>query len=263
MMGNTPKFNRPPVIETAIGVSFKPLPSWYTPQFGLYWAQIRKDYSRSEIQPPLPLEKEMFGESAREFTLMLGRQVERCWYIDDDNGWLLQIQNSRFLSNWRRQPNGVYPSYQRFSKKFFSEWERFNTFLDSEEIERPNPEQVEVSYVNHIDVDSDMAKLRCVFPDLAGLDRDRAFLSNMEAVSFNAVHVIGDNRGRLYFRLDPVVRHADAKTVMQLSITANVLVASNEDEALTEAIDLGHTWVVCGFADFTSDKKHQEWERTC
>lgn len=261
-MGDTPKFDHPPVIETALGVSFRPIAAWQTPQFGLYWTQIRKDYSRSEVQPPLPLEKERFGESSREFTLMLGRPVERCWFIDDANGWLLQVQNSRFISNWRKQPEGAYPSYENFSSKFYAEWGRFNEFLDSEKIERPEPEQIDVSYVNHIEVDPNMANLQAVFPDLSGLNRERPFLSDVTAVSFNAVHVIGNNRGRVYFRLDPVVRHADVKAVMQLTITANVLIASNNQEGLVDALNLGHTWVVCGFTDFTSEAMHKEWGRT-
>ena len=56
----TPKFKRPPVAETLLGVQFAPLRSFSIPHFGLYWARIRSDYPDQEMKPPLGPEVEEF-----------------------------------------------------------------------------------------------------------------------------------------------------------------------------------------------------------
>lgn len=259
MTQKLPKFKNPPVIETVLGVEFKPLLGWQLPHFGLYWNRIRSNYQQFSVQPPLPETVEKFGPERNTITISLSPQSSaRCWFFDKNNTWLLQIQNSRFLSNWKKSGTS-YPRYKAFYERFDREWKRFNEFLESEHLGEPELLQTEVSYINHLEVDTSFDKLSKIFPVWAGFKKKKEFLPSLEAVTFNTIFVIPENRGRLYITMQPVVRHADIKSVLQLSVTAKVRIASNREWGT--AIALAHEWVVRGFTDFTSEEMHRIWER--
>ncbi|MGI8640407.1 MAG: TIGR04255 family protein [Pyrinomonadaceae bacterium] len=260
MTKGLPKFNNPPVIETVLGVEFKPLQSWQIPHFGLFWNRIRSNYQRFAVQPPLPGQVEKFGNEQNTLTISLNKSPEaRCWFFDDNGNWLLQIQNNRFISNWKRA-SPSYPNYKGFNERFEREWNRFNEFLNTEKLGQLHLLQCEVSYINHIEVNINFDDLGDIFPIWGEINKE-GFLPKPEAVGFNTAYVIPENRGRLYVAMQPVVRHSDFKAVIQLAITAKVKIASDNNNGMIEALKLAHEWVVCGFTDFTSDKMHEVWQR--
>jgi hypothetical protein len=73
---------------------------------------------------------------------------------------------------------------------------------------------------------------------------------------------MGDKKGRLHVNLQPVVRLDDRRPVLQLSLTARGTPESSRIEDILAWFDLGHEWVVSGFADFTKAALHDLWERT-
>lgn len=253
-----PKYNNPPVIETVVGVEFEPIHSWQIPHFGLFWNRIRSNYQRFSVQPPLPEQVEKFGNERNTLTISLNPHPNaRCWFFDKNGNWLLQLQNNRFLSNWKRIGSS-YPDYKGFYERFEKEWNRYKEFLTAEKLEQPKLLQCEVSYINHIEVDINFDDLGEIFPVWAGFEKD-GFLPMPEAIAINTVYIIPENQGRLYIAMQPVVRNSDIKTVIQLSVNAKVKIASNQE--MKEAIDLAHNWVVSGFTDFTSDKMHKFWQK--
>jgi uncharacterized protein (TIGR04255 family) len=261
MKEKLPKFDNPPVVETVLGVEFEPLHLWQIPHFGLFWNKIRSEYQQFSVQAPLPQQVERFGSEANTFTINLAPQPQaRCWFFDSSNSWLLQIQNSRFISNWK-QNHSSYPNYDGFYERFEKEWNNLNAFLSEEGLGTPKLLQCDVSYINHVEVgdDFDFDNLGEIFPAWAGLKKD-GFLPQPDAIAINSVYAIPENLGRLYIEMQPVIRQSDFKTTLQLSVTAKVKIASNEK--LKESIDLAHQWVIEGFTDFTSDKNHKIWQRT-
>ena len=258
MSQNLPKYDNPPVIETVLGVEFEPLHLWQIPHFGLFWSKIRSDYQNFSVQPPLPQQVERFGNERNTFTINLTPQPQpRCWFFDSTNSWLLQIQNSRFISNWK-QNHSTYPNYEGFYGRFENEWSKFKEFLSSENMGELKLLQCEVSYINHVEIEDSFDNLSEIFPVWAGLKKD-GFLPNPEAVVINTVYVIPENLGRLYIEMQPIIRQTDFKAALQLSVTAKVKTASNEE--LKESLDLAHNWVIESFTDFTSDKIHKIWQR--
>jgi uncharacterized protein (TIGR04255 family) len=256
-----PKFSKPPVIETVLGIAFKPIMAFQIPHFGLFWDRIRTDYKKFSVLPPLPEEQLPNGRIAGGITFNLLTVPQfRCWFFNDEQGWLLQVQNSRFVSNWRKTPDGPYPTFSRFEKRFEKDWDRFQTFLKEMEMEAPMPNVAEVSYINHIDIDSQYNTLSDVFLMLSG--RNTEFLPAPAAVSLNTIYPINDDGGILQISSEPVVRRSDAKEVLQLTVTAKTRIASNDKDSVLKALGLGHEWVVRGFTDFTTDEMHKKWGRT-
>lgn len=263
-----PEFDNPPVIETALGVEFAPLSKWAIPHFGLYWAEIKNEYPHFEVQPPIASQIEKLGKPAKSPPLvtfeLISQPTVRCWFIHKSHTRLLQIQNDRFVHNWRKVgPAANYPHYESIRPIFAEEWNRFCGFLETWGIGVPDVKQCEVTYVNHIDVGQGwktLADLPDVMGTRIGASTDN-FLPPPETVNLVASYGMPAEQGRLHVQLLPVIRHADAAESLQLTIIARGRPASSAIADLLQWLDLGREWVVRGFADFTSGTIQGLWQR--
>jgi uncharacterized protein (TIGR04255 family) len=264
-----PKFDHPPVYETVLGVQFNPLKDFSIPHYGLYWALIRGNYPKYEVHPPLNPAVERFDVGSRKDT-KTGIEVVavpdiRTWFLNNDGTILLQVQKDRFLQNWRKMQDGdVYPHYDQLKPKFFQEWRMFCQFLEDTGIERPDVNQCEVTYVNHIDVglgSRRYGELQKIISCWSGKYSGN-FLSDPESVNFTSRYLLPENKGRLHVTLQPAIRRRDAKEILRLNLTVRGRPNSSETDDISEWLDLGHDWVVRGFADITSGEMHKIWGRT-
>ncbi|MGH7825503.1 MAG: TIGR04255 family protein [Candidatus Binatia bacterium] len=264
-----PKFERPPVYETVLGVQFNPLNGFSVPHYGLYWANIRESYPKYEVHPPLSPAVEEFGSGAWK-EAKTGIEVVpvpdvRTWFLNKEGTILLQVQKDRFLQNWRKvQDSDVYPHYDQLRPKFSEEWQRFCRFLEEVGIESPDVNQCEVTYVNHIDVDlgpKSSVDLHKVITCWSG-KRSGNFLPEQESVSFNSRYLLPEKKGRLHVAMQPVIRRRDAKEILRLNLTVRGKPNSSELNDIVEWLNLGHDWAVRGFADITTPEMHQIWGRT-
>ena len=56
----------------------------------------------------------------------------RRWFIHKSETRLLQVQNDRFIHNWRKVgPADEYPHYETIRPIFLTEWTRFYGFLEA------------------------------------------------------------------------------------------------------------------------------------
>ncbi len=268
MQRDLPDYDNPPIIETALGVEFDPLALWEIPHFGLFWHEIKDDYPKSSVMPPLPSQRERFGAKTRqpsqvEVELLLRPEV-RCWFSNESQTELIQVQNDRLVLNWRKvTDNNVYPHYENTRPKFEREWGRFCEFVTSQKIGLPDVKQCEVTYVNHIEQGEGwetLADLAGILPCWVGASSE-GFLPTPEAIALNAKYLMPQDQGRLYIKLQTAIRHTDAKEILQLTLTARGQPASSDTTSILQWLDLGHEWVVRGFTDFTSAKMHDLWKR--
>src|SRR2546421_522972 len=131
-----PKYTKPPVIETVLGVQFAPLKAFSIPHFGLFWSTIRDDYPQQAMMPPLgnvvedfaaPLVPDKIGIS------FVSEPEARCWFLNASGTELIQLQRDRFVRNWRKV-TGIegYPSYDLLKPRFEQDWARLLNFLERE-----------------------------------------------------------------------------------------------------------------------------------
>ena len=199
--------------------------------------------------------------SPNEINIALLSEPEiRCWFIDESGSQLIQLQRDRFIRNWRRATpvKDPYPSYDHLRPLFERDWQRYLNFLEREEIGPPQVNQCEVTYINHVDMGLGDANL--VVRGLSALSG--GILPGPESVQLATSYMMGDKKGRLHINLQPVVRLDDRRPVLQLSLTARGTPESSRVEDILAWLDLGHEWVVSGFADFTKTALHDLWERT-
>lgn len=261
----TPKFDSPPVIETALSVEFKPLEKWGIPHFGLFWQRIRQSFPEFSVKAPLASEIETFDKPklvTAQIEFMSEPEV-RCWFFDSKADQLIQVQHDRFVHNWRRTGDRPYPSYDAVRPSFESNWDVFSAFLREEDLGRPQVVQCEMTYVNHFESGREWTAMndlpRVLMPWSGKLSE--GFLPSPEQIQMAMSFLMPDNRGRLRIGLQPVIRTADRKVTLQLTLIARGAPASSEKESILEWFDLGHEWIVRGFADLTSPEMHRLWKR--
>jgi hypothetical protein len=126
----------------------------------------------------------------------------------------------------------------------------------------------EVLYVNPIEPVGKASP--GMHPDLATIlnrisrSPTKAFLGRPEDSQYQARwRITGpDNQpvGRLYLSAEPAVSDAQ-KSIYLVQLVGRTIPTTSKSKAVMEALDLGHEWVVRGFADVTTKAMHKIWER--
>lgn len=256
------KFTTPPVVEVACGIAFS-LPSpLKTAHVGLYWSTVINAFQVAQEAPPLPLtvehpENEGPG-TAVQFELMNLPPLRRSWLINREGTNLLQVQEDRFLFNWKRtdaQPD--YPSYEHVVSEFRSHWAGFRRFLSTNDLGAPTVRQLEMTYFNVIKGSStdflvDHTRSR-------GANR---LLPEPEAVNWRTQYVLPDSMGRLHVTALSTRNVPTGEKAIRLELTARGMPRDARSEPAHDAwFDLAHEWITQGFADITSPAMHVLWGR--
>src|SRR2546422_1208062 len=133
-----PKFDRPPVVETALSVQFAPLAQYTGAHAGWFWKEYldklgepSKEWSQVVEAPKLPDQFERFGAEdvwvPPSVKLFPGMQSPRTLIIRSDGERMIQIQDSRFILNWKKQSDD-YPSYDALVPEFRTLLHTFESF---------------------------------------------------------------------------------------------------------------------------------------
>ncbi len=264
--GPLPEFDRPPVVETAIGVVMLPVEGWKLTHFTRFGRHVEARYPTTEPQDRIITTAiEEFGAPPRPSALVLEAGASSLWwYVDDEHGRLIQLQRDRFVHNWRKnRPDSGYPRYEQTREQFRATWLDFIAFLDQEGLPGPTVLQVEIDYVNHIVRGSGWdtaAEIAQVTPLLNA--SGRAFLSAPEAMLLNARYLMPNSGGRLHVTLQPAIRNSDKVELLQLTLSARGRPLGSDLDSIMTWCDLGHEWIVRGFVDVTTERMHKLWGRT-
>ncbi len=260
-----PEFANPPVIETLIGVQFDPIDKLTIPLLGYFWGKVRDQYPTCDIKPALGPIVEEFGSAIKppkiQFSLEEIPSV-RFWFVTSEKTRLLQIQNDRFIHNWRKvQSSDEYPRFSSVRSTFEKEWLRFSHFLEEEKIDMPVVNQCEVTYVNHIEPGTAWKKTGEIEKVISHWSSVQVagFLPEPEIVNIHTRFLLPDSKGRLYIVLEPAIRRRDVREVLQLNLTVRGKPDTSKLEDILSFFDLGHEWLVRGFTDFTTKEMHKLW----
>lgn len=269
-----PEFDNPPVVEVALSVQFESLTELRTPQLGLLWSKFRGRFPKLEEQAPLAPMRERFGVAGErkprvQFEVLREAPVPRCWFLTDDGTELIQVQQDRFVRNWRKVgESGDYPRFDYIRSTFRKDFEEFERFARDEQIGEPHANQCEVTYVNHIlagsgsDNERDPSKILTVFET----KYSEEFLPSLEEGRVSGAYVIpgtdGTPLGRLRFSIEPAFRHSDGQQILVLNLVARGQPDGKGMDGIMNFFDTGREWIVRGFAAITTPEMHKIWGRT-
>lgn len=261
-----PEFDEPPVVETVLSVQFEPLLLMKTAHLGLLWGEYRDSFPKTEERLPLDLVREQFPEAQ---AVRVGLRVQtlesppvpRLWFTNERGNEMIQVQNGRFVKNWRKEGEGEhYPRYEKTIRPHFDrDYRIFLEFLEKHRLGKPAVNQCEITYVNHIlagggwEHYSDFGTIFNFWssPDLTppGPAEDLRMHVRFVIPGKNDVPI-----GRLHVDLQPAVRTTDNHPMYVMELTARGQVGDGVD-----FFDIGREWIVQAFKRLTSNAMHQVW----
>lgn len=272
-----PDYSNPPIDEVVLGIQFSAMSGSVGPLVAAYReGGVKEEYPGIQYQPRLPPTPmpEQLGLAVGlplvpvAFQLSVGppqATLDRIWLIGNDDSLLIQIQNDRFIHNWRRRAAG-YPHFEALHAAF---WQRFGEFREvAKNLSMPvEPQLLEVSYINWIS-DIDMNQQFFFAPAKAGAVELRYAKSTYEPVLWSAVYNVNrDERalGRINVNCQSGAVRAVGTSVQRGTALTLQFVASLEpgtsDEAVTGVMALARNVIVQGFTNLTTPEAHEKWGR--
>lgn len=254
-LNSLPSYKKPPLIEVVCGIVFKRIEQFKAPHLGLFWEKIRDEYPTCEHAPPLGLDAEPWD---------LANLLPRLWFVNQRDNELIQLQNDRFLYNWRKKhEDDPYPRYGIVAKAFKANLDIFQEFLKEEGLGMLNPTACELTYVNHILKGQgweSLAEINNVLPDLNWRSDNGRFLPEPLSLGWQTTFALPDDKGRLHVNL--LQGQIDDRPVLRLDITARWLGVNESLDTIWGWFDVAHEWIVRGFTDLTSREIQSTiWER--
>jgi uncharacterized protein (TIGR04255 family) len=262
-----PDYDNPPVNEVVFGVQFSTLSNLKAPHTGILWEKLgRKEYPECKEMPPLAHTIESFGEVAPQSPpLTIERfshpPLPRLFFINAIQNHLIQVQQDRLHQNWRKlKSEDEYPRYIELYPKFTKSWQLFNSFVNELNLGSVQPDQYELTYVNHIPRGKgwvDLSDIENVFRDFH-LEPNGRFLPEPENMSWRRVYRLPNDTGRLHVSLRLAVSRESKDRIMILDFTARGFTTKKMDTWF----DMAHEWIVRGFSDLTSESiQDSVWKR--
>jgi uncharacterized protein (TIGR04255 family) len=268
-----PRFDRPPVNEVVFSVQYQPIAGLTPAHLGLWWeADDRRDrYPVCEVHPPVPPVREEFEErQGPSFTVNFAPEPPplATWFATKDRSELVQIQQDRFTRNWTRGASTVnYPSYDHLRPRFEKDFDSFCSFLSSQGFHHPIVTQCELTYINPIPPGpgiwsrrGEVARVLAPWTE----EYTEGFLSEPEDMQIAARYLIEQDDapiGRLLMSFQSALDPA-GQPVLLLQLAARGRPLGGEDVSAAMAfVDLGHEWIVRGFATLTTKAMHEQWGR--
>lgn len=249
-----PDFDNPPVNEVVFSIQFETIKEFQLPHFGILWEKLgRDDYPNCQEVNLITHAVEKDKETKQTLSLPKGGllPLPRVFFINSTGEELVQVQQDRFLRNWRKmKPDDSYPRYKTLLPKFEQSLESFEQFI-SEEFKGRKLEidQYELTYVNHIYMDkeelsqSQLSKYFSVYRN----DEFRSFLPVPEVAGWNMIYKLPNSLGRLHMNLSQCHK---PERLFVLNITARGI---NEQKNMKSWLKVAHEWIIKGFADITGE----------
>ena len=260
-------FKNPPILEVSYSIQFEPINTLHIGYQGLIWNEFKDSFPNLEHGQKLSHEIERFGlpdlQPQNPFQLIDNVEAPRTLMVSENSERLIQIQNDRFVFNWRKFQNTdlSYPRYESLRKEY-REWvTKFLHFLKKNEISGDLLlDQIEITNVNHIDV-SDIAQNE-IFNGLSCGSNISDSLE-LENYFFNMTHILKENDkpvGRLHTiaqkRMDNITKNPIY--VVNLTARSNVNKGKTLDEILDDMDSLRNN-INTVFKNITTPKMHKIW----
>ncbi len=266
----SPEYERPPVVETVVGVQFDPIANFGNAQLGAFWKTLdRSEWVSVTDAPPVPPQFEQFGEAMKwppQLTVQFSQTLRTRLQIKNRAGdRMIQFQHGRVHFNWLGKGGTDYPRYAAVREGFIDVFRKFVTFVSQENLGDVRPNQWEVTYINNIPQgtvwnspsDWNFFKPLSAVPTIPDIVQGESFSGEWH-------FLIPGKRGRLHAHwehgLAPGSEQPRLSTVW-LTFTARGSVEIGEEilGSVLAGVDLGHTTIVQSFRSLMSDQANAYW----
>lgn len=259
-----PDFRNPPLSEVVIGVQFNRIPGYQHIYAAEIWDLFRDEYPEVVEQPPIQPQFETFGlpyqATQPPFMFMSGPIRNRYWFKRTDDTELIQFQEDRLLHNWKKVPAvaNEYPRYETMVSRFSDDFEKVHRYFQGLWKQGLQINQCEISYINHITVESGE------YPRASDWLRFVLFSRDPEDFFLGYREIIQDDNGapraRLLCEAGAALQN-NARKMLHYTLTVRGAPTSPSIESALEFMSMGRDIIVTRFAETTTDAAHKVWER--
>lgn len=267
-----PYFENPPVIETVLGVFFRPIHQFNSVWQGVFWNEhLRTKLPAIELRQPIEEIVERFDkpfgtlEPTLRWQVSAEPELPRLWAKSVSGDRILQVQRNAILSNWLRSKDTT--EYRRFADRLTElkeYYEQFVNFLRQNKLDEraPTPTSCTVTYINHIPTESWSSALKSTLAAWTGEFSDE-WLPEVEQGKLQFSFAFPKARGRLHVNAASVVQRETRQPILQVELTARVALDKESEgkDDVFQAVEIAHEWIVRGFASLTRPEMHKIWSR--
>ncbi len=254
--GTSPQFDNPPVVETVLGVQFSPLLNFTVGHFGWFWkTYLGSDWPTVADALALPDQFERFGDQLTwgmpgVQLSVSGVPVARLQITNAAGDRVIQIQNTRFIYNWRKRQSG-YPSYTKCRSEFDQYFAKFRKFVSDAGLGELILNQWELSYIDHVPKGplwQTAADWHKILPGILGSGKPLAG-TRMEGVG-EWHYLLEADRGRLHVSMQHArAESASGPEILLLSWTGRGPILNKTGWDLDAGFRLGHETILRAFLE--------------
>ena len=274
-MSPRPKFDSPPVVETVLSVQFASLPGYSTAHAGWFWKEYLKKltdemsapvaWSHAMDAPRLEDQFERFGPEdvwqGPSMRLINQAQPQRTQFIRSDGERMIQVQDSRFILNWKKGASH-YPSYDSLFPEFRQTLHAFESFALESGLGALAYNQWEIVYVDQIkkgEMWESARDWRRIFPSLSLPVQVNRFLSTGdETMSADWRFSLMEKRGRMHISVRQLRTPPSNEEFLSITFVARGPV--NESQTWEQGLELGHEALNETFVAIASSEAQTSWK---
>ena len=250
-------FKNPPIIELICGVQYD-IANYNFILESDFYSQVKQSYPIIEVNQPL-------GPVFDKFSKVLDSDYEprppffkRYFFIDETRSKLIQLQEGRYLFNWRKLEGQetIYPTFRNVYNEFYANWSLLEKVFQSHKIEY-SINQLELTYIDHIPVEE-------FNPEIAKIDDIFVFFNNTGQLNnINSLNIgfsipINDLFGHINIKLNTAIRKKDQKGVIVLDSTLRGMMG-NKINSIDEWFSKAHDLTINLFVELLTDNAKQKW----
>ena len=258
------QFRKPPVVETLFSLQFEALENFKNYHVGLLYEKYKTDFEEISEVPPIQPHQESFEKGPvkiNPFSLELfdTPPMPRYWFKDKDSTNLLQIQQDRFIQNWK-ELGSRYPKYPQRISEFKTNLLNFIAFLEENNLGAFKPNQCEFTYINHIHFDglshSHLEEIVNIF---------HTNFVDFEEATIKVASLITDNSdkkpiARLFTVIEPKYLKSTETEIYQIIMSARGNPLREDLDGVIGFFDRVRDPIKETFRNITTSKMHDLWE---
>jgi uncharacterized protein (TIGR04255 family) len=240
------------------GVQFHRLLKWQTRHFGDFWRELHTEFPETMDAPPVESIPE--GQIQFEISLSPLPPLRRVLMVSQDKSYLVQVQESRFHVNWRKQPSNEYPHFPAVYSRYQQALHEFGKFVGNNELGEIKAEQYELTYLNHIPTQSSdfASSLEGYVKLFRWSDVNPKYLAAPTSATASWQFVMPGGAGVMRANLTHV-KLPPTNDVLVLALACSGSPSPNYTP--DQWYEYAHQMIVRGFADLTTDDAQRKWER--
>jgi uncharacterized protein (TIGR04255 family) len=255
-------FKSPPIVEVALSIQFRTLSKFHAALLGEVWREFRSDYPHISYANKLEHQIERFGASQpvpqHRLTFSDFPETPRAMFASNSNEYLIQVQEDRFILNWRKLEGFVYPKHERLSQILFKEFERFKRVIGEFDVGDVTPDQIEITNVNHIETaEQSVSKIFDGILSNVGLSKEPIEGFNC---AFTKLYKRDEQDvGRIYTQLEKSKRRHDFQDIYVVKITGRAQPKQSNTDAMRDDFSQLRLAINRVFDTVTSSTLHNQW----